>query len=70
MLYSKDKKAKARIIQRNEYRYSTKKKLMEKKIQVEAMSFAPLQNGPGAHPVSSTMGTGCLPGVNPARAWR
>jgi hypothetical protein len=31
---------------------------------VEARFFAPVQNGPGAHPASSTMGTGFFPGQN------
>jgi hypothetical protein len=31
---------------------------------------APVQTGPGAHPVSCTMGTGCFPGGKAAGAWR
>jgi len=30
---------------------------------VEAKFSAPVQNGPGAHPASFTMGTGSLPAV-------
>ena len=32
-------------------------------------NFPPLQTGPGAHPVSCTMGTGSFPGVEAAGAW-
>jgi len=32
------------------------------RIQVGARFFAPVQTGPGAHPVSCTMGTGSFPG--------
>ena len=31
--------------------------------------FPPVQTGPGAHPASCTMGTGCFPGVEAAGAW-
>jgi len=31
--------------------------------------FPPVQNGPGAHPASCTMGTGSFPGVEAVGAW-
>jgi len=34
---------------------------------VWARFFAPVQTGPGAHPASSTMGTGSFPGVKSGR---
>jgi hypothetical protein len=37
--------------------------IKKKKIPVGARFFAHVQTGPGAHPVSCTMGTGSFPGV-------
>ena len=37
------------------------------RIQVETRFFAPVQNGPGAHAASYTMGTESLPGKRPGR---
>jgi len=34
-----------------------------------ARVFSPFQTGPGAHPVSSKMGSGSFPGVEVAGAW-
>jgi len=34
-----------------------------------ARSSIPVQTGPGAHPASYTMGTGCFVGVKRAGAW-
>jgi hypothetical protein len=31
---------------------------------------APIQTGPGVHPASYTMGTGCFPGGKATGAWR
>jgi len=35
------------------------------RIPVGAIFFALVQTGPGAHPVSCTMGTGSFPGIKP-----
>ena len=40
------------------------------KIPVGAKFSAQVCTGPGAHPVSCKMGTGSLPGVKAAGAWR
>jgi hypothetical protein len=37
------------------------------RIPVAARFSAPVQNGPGAHPASCTMGTACFPGVKSGR---
>jgi hypothetical protein len=37
------------------------------RIPVEARFFAPVQTGPGVHPVSCTMGTGSFPEVKSGR---
>ena len=37
------------------------------RIPVRARFFAPVQNGPGAHPASCAMGTGSFPGVKSGR---
>jgi hypothetical protein len=39
----------------------------KKKIPAGARFFAPVQTGPGAHPVSCTIGTGSFPGVESGR---
>jgi hypothetical protein len=37
------------------------------RIPAGARFYAPVQTGPGAHPASCTMGTGCFPGVKSGR---